>query len=280
MRVAAKRGGVARGLAVTLAAAALAAHAEGWVDDIAANSRYVVGVAAHINPEYAGSSRRSAELVPLVAFEYGRLRISAAGASAILGFGQDPRGPGATAALIDRSDLKFGLGLRLDSGRKSSDSPDLAGFDDIRRTVRGRVYASRAWSERWTATAQVSQDLLGREGGALASADLGYRWPVGARTQLTFGGGANWGNSTRIQSYFGVSEAASARSGLPVYRPGAGLIDLHLGAGVTTAFTPHWIGFATLGAAELQAGAASSPLTRTRTTTSATIGIAYRCCAP
>ena len=269
--------------AFALALAALPAHAaqgEGWIDDIAANSRYELGAAVHNSPDYVGSSIRSTSLVPVLAFEYRWLRVSASGASAILGFGQDPRGPGASAAFIDRSDLKLGAGLRLDSGRKSSASPDLAGFDDIRRTLRGRLYASYALTDRWSVASNVSQDLLGRQGGALASADLGYRLPLGAGTQMTFGGGANWGNAQRMQTYFGVSDSASVRSGLPAYRPGAGLIDLHAGTGITTAFTPRWIGFASLGAAQLRGPAAQSPLTRNTTSASVAIGLAYRCCTP
>ena len=168
------RGAVRRSLALALGLAALPAQAQEWIDDIVAHSRYVIGAAIHNNPEYAGSNRRSTSLAPVLAYEYGWLRLSASGASAVLGFGQDARGPGATAALIDRSDLKLGFGLRIDSGRKSSDSVDLAGFDDIKRTLRGRVYASYALGDRWSLAGNLSQDLLGRQGGALVATDLGH----------------------------------------------------------------------------------------------------------
>lgn len=268
------------GLAAALALAAFSARAETWIDDIVANSRYVIGAAVHNNPEYTGSDRRSTSLEPVLAFEYGRFRVSASGASAILGFGQDARGPGATAALIDRSDLKLGFGLRLDSGRKTAGSPDLAGLEDIKRSVRGRVYASYAINSRWSVGGNVSQDLLGRRGGALASTDLGYSLPLGPRTVMTFGGGANWADAQRMRSYYGVSNAASLRSGLPAYRPDAGLLDLHAGTGITTAFTQRWIGFASFSGSRLQSDAAASPLTRNRSAVSASVGLAYRCCTP
>ena len=268
------------GLAIALPLAALSAQAEDWIDDLVANSRYVVGASVRNHPEYSGSDRRTTSLVPVLAYEYGWLRLSASGASAILGFGQDARGPGATAALIDRSDLKLGVGLRIDSGRKASASVDLAGFDDIKRTLRGRVYASYTINPRWSIGGNVSQDLLGRRGGALASTDLGYSLPLGPRTVMTFGVGANWADAQRMRSYYGVSDAASLRSGLPVYRPDAGLLDLHAGTGITIAFAPRWIGFASVGGSRLQSEAAASPLTRNRSAVSASVGLAYRCCTP
>ena len=273
-------GGKRVGLALALAGAALSAQAEDSIDDLVANSRYVIGASVRNQTEYSGSDRRTTSLVPVLAYEYGWLRLSASGASAILGFGQDARGPGATAALIDRSDLKLGVGLRIDSGRKASKSVDLAGFDDIKRTVRGRVYALYALDPHWSVAGTVSQDLLGRQGGALASTDLGYRLPLGPRTVATFGVGATWADAQNMRTYYGVSAAAAARSGLPVYRPAAGLLDLHAGTGLTTAFTPRWIGFASLGGTRLRSEAAASPLTRNASSVALSIGLAYRCCNP
>ena len=254
--------------------------ADDWIDDLVTHSRFVLGAALQNHPEYSGSDRRTTSLVPVLAYEYGWLRISASSAGAILGFGQDARGPGASAAFIDRSDLKFGVGLRIDSGRKSSDSIDLAGFEDIKRSVRGRIYASYAPTDRWTISGNVSQDLLNRRGGALASTDLGYRLFLTPTTQASFGVGASWADATRMRSYYGVSDVAAARSGLPVFRPDAGLLDLHAGAGLTTAFTPRWIGFANVGAGRLISDAAASPLTRQRSSASVAVGLAYRCCTP
>lgn len=270
---------VRAGLAAAFASLGLSAHAEDWVEDMLSNSRFVVGAALRNHPEYSGSDRRKTSLAPVLAYEYRWLRLSASGASAILGFGQDARGPGATAALIDRPDLKLGFGLRIDSGRKASDSVELTGFDDIKRTLRGRVYASYALNSRWTVAGNVSQDLLGNRGGAIASTDLGYRMPLGPRTEMTVGAGASWADVRHMSTYFGVTDAESARSGLPVYRPGAGLLDVHAGIGLTTAFTPRWIGFASVGASRIESDAATSPLTRKPGSVSGSIGLAYRCCS-
>ncbi|MEO7151030.1 MAG: MipA/OmpV family protein [Burkholderiaceae bacterium] len=269
---------VRAGLALALAGAVPAVHADDWIDDLLASSRFVVGAVVRNNPEYTGSSRRSTSLAPVLAYEYGRIRLSASGASSILDFGQDTRGPGLTASLIDGTKVKLGFGLRVDSGRKSSESIDLTGIEDVKRTLRGRAYASYDINARWSVAGTVSQDLLGRRGGALASTDVGYRLPLARDTVATFGVGANWSDAQHMRTYYGVTEAASARSGLPVFRPDAGLVDLHAGAGLTTAFTSRWIGFASVGATRLRSEALASPLTRNGSSVSVSIGLAYRCC--
>lgn len=269
---------VSAGLALALVLAAHAAQAEDWIDDLLSNSRFVVGASLRNHTEYTGSDRRKNSMVPVLAYEYGRFRLSASGASSILDFGQDARGPGLTASLVDNAAVKLGFGLRIDSGRKSSESIDLTGLEDIKRTLRGRAYASYDITDRWSVAGNVSQDLLNRRGGALASTDLGYRWPLARDTVATFGIGANWADARHMRTYYGVSDSAAARSGLPFYRPDAGPRDLHVGAGITTAFTPRWIGFASFGATRLLAEAADSPLTRNPSSVSASIGLAYRCC--
>jgi outer membrane scaffolding protein for murein synthesis (MipA/OmpV family) len=249
-------------------------------DDVVAHSRWVLGASLNSTPDYAGSSRRELKLSPVYAFQYGRFRFSAGGAGGLLNFGTDVIGPGASAEIKTSGKLRLGASLRIDGGRSASDSPDLAGLPEVRRTLRGRLYASTELTSRWTASASLAQDLLGRGGGALLAADLGYALPTSPRTTWTAGGGVSFGDRTYMQSYYGVSSAASLTSGLAPFDAGAGPRDLHAGLGWTSALTPRWIAFATLGASRLLGDAATSPLTHDRNSLSASVGIAYRCCKP
>jgi MipA family protein len=149
---------------------------------------------------------------------------------------------------------------------------------DVRATLRGRVFASYSLSSRWSASASVSQDLLGRDGGALAALDLGYRAPLTERTEWRVGAGMNFGDRRYMQTYFGVSPQASQQSGLPAFDAQAGLRDLHAGIGLMTALHTRWIAFGGVSISSLQSDAAASPLTRSNTTGSFSVGIAYRCC--
>jgi outer membrane scaffolding protein for murein synthesis (MipA/OmpV family) len=273
-------------LALLLAARAAGAAPDdgsaepGLLDDILANSRYVVGGALNSMPDYNGSARRKLRLSPIYAFQYGRFRFSAGGAGGLLNFGTDVAGPGASAELKPTGKLRFGASLRIDPGRQSSDSADLAGVPDVRRTLRGRLYAATALTARWTASASVSQDLLGRDGGALGALDFGYALPTSPRTTWTLDTGVSFGDRRYMQTHYGLTPAASATSGLPAFDAGAGPRDLHLGVGWTSALTPRWIAFATLNETTLLGDAAASPLSRRRSAVAASIGIGWRCCKP
>src|SRR4051812_46641812 len=82
--------------------------------------RYVVGGRLHWQPEYAGSTRYGAGLTPIWAIQWGRWHISASGGTALLGFGSEVRGDGAAADLVNGDKWRFGVALRIDSGRNSS----------------------------------------------------------------------------------------------------------------------------------------------------------------
>lgn len=240
-------------------------------------SRYVLGASLTVAPQYPGSGRRQTKLRPLWAYQYGRWRVSTSRASSVLGFASDPAGPGASAELISSKIWRVGAALRFDSGRSSSASVDLEGMPDVKRTLRGRFYASYRLSEQWNLNGSVSQDLIGRHGGAVASLDLGHRIRLGERTELSSGIGVSFGNATYMNTYFGVPDGA-ARPHRAAFSARGGARDVHLGVGVMTALTPRWIAFANIGASKLLQDAAASPLTKHGLGSSASVGLAYRCC--
>jgi len=263
-------------VSLTFGAFGMPAWADDVVDTTLTQSRFVLGAAFMSSAEYPGSDQNKSRLRPLWAFQYGRWRLSSSRASAVLGFAADAPGPGASAELVSTKDWHVGAAFRVDSGRKASDSPYLQGLPDVKRTLRGRLYASYAISKQWSIGGNMSQDLLGRGGGALASIDLGYRRWITPRLEWTSGMGVTLANKRNMTSYFGISDAQAVQSGLRPVAPGAGLRDVHLGTGLTTALTPHWIAFGNVGVSRLLADAADSPLTRRANSVNASLGIAYR----
>ena len=259
-----------------LGALGMPAKAEEVLDTTLTQSRFVLGAALVSSAEYPGSDRRNTRLSPLWAYQYGRWRLSTSRASAVLGFATDAAGPGASTELVSTKDWHFGAALRFDSGRKASDSPDLNGLPDVRRTLRGRLYASHTFDQQWSIGGNVSQDLMGRGGGALASIDLGYKYWITPRIEWASGMGATLADKRNMMTYFGISGEQASKSGLRPFAAGAGLHDVHVGTGLTMALTPHWIAFGNLGASRLMADAANSPLTRRANSVSATLGISYR----
>jgi len=245
-------------------------------DATVTQSRYVLGATVTSSAEYPGSDQRATKLRPLWAFQYGRWRLSSSRASAVLGFATDAAGPGASAELVATKNWHLGAAFRFDSGRKASDSPYLNGLPDVARTLRGRIYTSYDINKQWSIGGNVSQDLLGRGGGALASIDLGYRRWITPRIEWTNGIGATLADSRNMSTYFGISDEQAVKSGLRPFTANAGVRDVHFGTGLTTALSPHWIAFGNLGWSRLMGDAADSPLTRRASGASASLGIAYR----
>lgn len=242
-------------------------------------ARYLLGASVASGPEYDGASARQTKLKPLWALQWGRWRISTSGGSAILGFGRDTGGAGGAGAstlLIDRSRLRLGVALRMESGRNSSDSSTTQGLPDVKRTLRARLYVNYSLAPDWNLGANLSQDLLGRQGGLSGRVDLGWRFYRSPTLEWAAGLGVSAGNAQNLRSYFGVPASAVAASGKPAYEPGGGLRDLHGGVSFTRPLNKHWFVFGGAGGSRLLGPAADSPLTQRRDGTHANLGVAWR----
>lgn len=245
---------------------------------IADDARYVLGVALKSTPEYPGSDRQLVKLRPLWAFSYGRVRVSTSGASAVMGFAAAPAGSGISAVLHQDAHWRLGASARMDTGRASADSSHLAGLPDVRPTLRGRLFAAYTLSPDWSLGASVSQDLLGRLGGAELGLNLGWQHWLSASTSVSAGAAASLGSRRYMQSYFGVDPVHAAGSGLAAFNPGAGFKSFGVGVGVMTLLSPRWVGFANAGVGTLLGQAADSPVTHQAGSFGVTLGLAYRCC--
>ncbi len=248
--------------------------ADRWAH-LLANATLALGASTSVSSSTTASGH-SAQARPLWAFQYGRIRLSTGGAAAVLGFAQDPRGPGASAELFSGDRLRMGIALRIDRGRDSSAIAGLDGMPDVPATLRARAYASYALTRRWTAAGSVSQDILGRGGGTVATADIGYRAPLTPKSEWYTGGGLTWADARYMNSYYGVPPGSGSNSGQPAYPTGAGPMNARVGIGFTAALTSRWILFGSAGATRLLGYAADSPVTQRPVSASVSLGLAYR----
>lgn len=237
--------------------------------------QYGLGLAAVSAPEYEGSDRYTVKLRPLIVLQYGRFRFTGARAGAVLdrsGVGER----GASAELFSNERWRASAGVRIDSGRKSSDSAYLAGLPDIKQTARGRLLLSYQLTDQHRFDFALAQDLLGRGGGAIATFDWRYLQRLNPRTEWFVNAGLTAGDRTFMQTNFGV--AAGTTSVLPIFNAAAGLRDLHVVTGLRYAISPRWMAFGNIETTQLTGSSVASPLTKTRHSGGLTIGIAYRCC--
>lgn len=248
--------------------------AEAASDD--APLQYVLGAAYGWNPTYAGSDQHKSSFSPVLSVQYGRFRLSSSRGNAVLNHGFDDRGSGASATLVERDRFNLSASLRIDRGRDASDDRVLLGLPEVRSTLRGRVSAGYVLSERWSANAGWSQDLLGRKGGAQLNTSLRYAFNLTQDTKVGMGMGAAFGSGTYMRSHFGVPVSAAASSPLPAFKPSGGLYGVDVGLDVMTALSRHWVVFGSAGVSQLRGDARRSPLTQRATNYGVSVGVAYR----
>lgn len=241
-------------------------------------SSYALGLSYAVGPDYPGAAAMGARLRPVLALRYGRLRLSSSGGSSVLNFGSGTRGgSGASADLFDIGSFRIRGALRLANGRQSDDFPALVGLPDIERTVIGRLSASYRFSRRLNGDVRLGWDLLGRGNGVTVSAGLHYQRVVSPRSVWSMAARLTWADSRHMNAWFGVPASAQTAQ-RPEYTPAGGLRSFEMSMGIITRLRPRWVMFARLGAGQLVAGAAASPLVQARVRGVAQIGIGYTCC--
>lgn len=241
--------------------------------------RYQIGLAAGTGPTFAGSSSMGAGLRPVTMLQWGRFRLSSSQAGLIEGPTDGSRSPGATLSLTDSPRWRSGIGLRFDNGRSAADDARLAGLPDVERTVRGRVYLSYSpegpADDQRSLGATLGVDLLNRGGGTVLSLDASRSRRLTPLLRWTHGVGVGMADATYLRSYHGVSAESAALTGLPVYRPAAGISDVHAGTGLTWRFDPRWRVGGALNLSWLTGPAAASPLTARRLGVGLVLGVVY-----
>ncbi len=226
-------------------------------------------------PEYSGSARRKLSVTPGFYLRYGRLSISNSGGFVTRRRADDVfRGLGLDAVNTER--LRLNFALRLDNGRRSADSPALAGIENVRRTIRMRSSATWQLDEGWKAAAGWSTDLLGRGGGNLIDLSIGHDRRLSPRIVWNVGTGITWADGRYTRSYYGVTPDESIASGYPVYTPGSGLRDVSIGTGFRMEIDPRWMALWGGSIGKVMGPAAHSPLTTSTRQWSLNAGVAWR----
>ena len=244
--------------------------------DEAASREFLVGASLESSVGHIGDGKRSLSLKPVWHFQIGSVRVSRSRASTLLGTGRKSGETGVSADFFARDDWSLSASLRMDNGRTFDDDPVWRGLPDIRTTLRGRVSLRRPLDERWSWSASVDQDLLGRNGGMRLNSGFGYVYPVSERTRWDMGVSASWGNARYMQTHFGISPAGASAVGASPYLLGGGWEGVQAGWNASTALSNHWVLFGGVGVSHLRGDAARSPLVTRKTTSSATLGLAYR----
>lgn len=262
-------------MAATLALSVLVASASVRADEPppSGDVEGAVGLLMSNGPAYPGADERSAKVLPGFFLRWGRLSITNASGFVTRRNDEVVRGLGLD---LNRSDtFRVSLGLRFDNGRSESDSEALRGLGNIRSTVRARLALQWRPDAHWLYRAAWSVDAFGRGGGNFGETSIAREQRVSPATTWTVGGGFSLAGDRYLQTYYGVNEAQSARTGYPVYTPGFGLRDASLFANMRSELNHRWVALGGISATRLLGPAADSPLTRKASNVAVNAGLAW-----
>lgn len=206
---------------------------------------------------YEGSATNRLRFAPLLEADNGHWF-----ASVVRGIGYN---------FSDDADLKYGLRIKQSPSRKTSLDPRLTGMGSIRTAADLGIFASARFAP-WF----VAGSLDASSHGVLMNLGGGADLPLSETDRLRFTLSTNVGNANYMQTFFGVTAAQSASSGLVAYQAGAGIKDVELSANWGHSFSPAWFSNVGMGVKQLAGNAANSPLTVRRTLPSASFVVGYR----
>lgn len=186
--------------------------------------------------------------------------------------------PGIGDVKKQRADGGFSIGpsFRYVYKRDSDDHPELRGLGNIEAAweLGGRIAYQWSMLRPWLAVRYG----LGGHSGIVAETGLDLRFRPSAVTEFTIGPRASFATSEYMRTYFGVTPAESARSGLSAYNPGGGI----KGAGVEVTgryeFTDRWALVGLANYERLIGDAAASPVVKVgnENQITAKLGLSYK----
>jgi outer membrane protein len=160
--------------------------------------------------------------------------------------------------------------------RDSDDHPELRGLSSVDASYElgGRIGYQWAVLQPWVA---VRYGFGGYQG-VVGETGLAFRFLPSAGTEFTIGPRASFATADYMRTYFGVTPAESAASGISTYNPSGGFKSVGAEATGRYEFMPQWSLVGSLVYEKLIGDAASSPVVKlgSENQFTAKLGVAYR----
>lgn len=155
-------------------------------------------------------------------------------------------GPMGDMNLLDSPTWQIGPVLGLRFGRSNVKDEVIAKLPEVDSTLEGGLMVSWTktntqgipWRLRLGATAMT--DLGNTYDGLNAGGFASFWLPLSRKVFLGLGGGVSYGSANYNQTFYGVTPAGSAASGLPVFSPGGGLRQWYAWPAVIFQLSPQW----------------------------------------
>lgn len=260
-----------RGLAfgALVSALSVGAQAQEGAQARADRWQFTAGIGMAVSPRFPGSDDTKVRAVPLLSADYGHYFV---GAVPVAGL---PAGVGMYLIRTENWKLGAALGASIGKPRREADAPRLAGLGDIDGTALASLFGSYN-QPLYSLRANLVSDVGGNGQGLRMEVDAEGRYVVNPSLVLSAGPGLTWTNNSYTRTFFGVTAAQSAASGLPKYDTGSGINSVSFSVGANYRLTPQWGLSTRLTARRLQGDAVDSPITEDRMQNSIALFASYR----
>lgn len=190
-----------------------------------------VGLGSTISPDYEGSDDYHVRATPLVSLRYSDvIKINNNNVSVnVVGIDRQ----------VGSDRFRAGPEFRIDSGRDESDSPDLAGLGDTGIRVELGVYGSYTRGRTRTRI-RIFHNVANGHSGTRVVGDVRLVMLERAKVAVIGSISGTWADSSYMETFFGVNQAQSQASGLPVFNAGAGIKDARIGISVNYRISHRW----------------------------------------
>jgi outer membrane protein len=256
---------------LVIALAPLAAHAEDaqpWRDRLLGEkAKFSIGTAMIVAPRYLGADNYRVQLLPVFAAERG------------IFFADTSRGAGVQF----QTDEGFyaSQSIYYDFGRLQRDSVlrpgsrKLAGMGDVPGSVTTRTLLMQQITPKFSVNAEAEFALEG------AARHNHYR--IGAEYNLlktsadtvALSADVHAGDRRYNQTYFGVTDAQSARTHFAAFKAGSGMYAYSVGASWSHTLNAHWTTSVQIAAMQYVDNAKASPLVASRTSVTGDAAVTY-----
>jgi len=229
--------------------------------------RAIVGLAADLQPAYAGARAFRVQAGPVINVRYRDIAYFSTGEG--LGYN-----------FLRGDHYQVGVALGYDLGRKVDlDPANLHGMGDIKPAPVGKIYASVVLSKRFPMILRVdARQFAGGAQGAVGDASVYLPLPGSSRTFVMFAGPTiTLATRHYLQTVYGVTEQQSLASGHPVYGITRAATDsAGVGFSASKFLTEHWILNVDAAISQIRGTASRSPLVERRTQRALALSINYQ----
>ncbi len=221
------------------------------------NSQRIGGIFIGFAPDYVGSDDYKAVAAPFFRYNF-----SNSEQYIVL------RGFDLQANVVDHPWFRIGPALNYRFGRDDVENNQVDRMDEIDGAIELGAFVGAEFKDsgnprqRLLLSLEFLQDISGEHKGSVTTGSIKGWYPLSRQFDLTLGLSTSFGSSDYMDTYFGVDNGDSNRSGLRRYSAHSGFRDVSVTPGVVMHLTEAWKLAAGIRYMRLVGDAEDSPVTK------------------